>query len=292
MPTLSTLPAVRAAGLSLMLTLGFSVAQAVPATMSAAQIVDKHVAARGGLAAWRSVQSFSMNGKMDVGTGDSTARSMNFVRGEMPSAHRRPMPASTMPTAPAPAAKQVQVPFTMEVKRPHKSRIEIIFAGKTAVQVYDGTSGWKLRPYLNRDDYEPFSPEELKIEAASPGIDEPLVDFAARGTRVDLDGIEPVDGRDAYKLKLTHKDGTIQHIWIDAKTFLDVKLEGTPRRMDGRLRTVWITQRDFRSVQGIMIPFERETAVDGYRETHKMVIEKASVNPPLADTRFTKPGGA
>jgi hypothetical protein len=58
------------------------------------------------------------------------------------------------------------------------------------------------------------------------------------------------------------------------------------------MRNVWITQRDLRSVQGIMIPFARETAVDGYRETHKMIIEKAAVNPPLADTRFTKPGGA
>jgi hypothetical protein len=290
MPTFSKLAAVRAAGLSLILTLGFSLAQAAPATLSAAQIVDKHVAARGGLAAWRSLQSFSMNGKMEVGSGDSTARSLNYVRSEMPSAHKKPMSAPTIPAAPA--AKQVQLPFTLEVKRTNKSRIEIVFQGKTAVQIYDGTSGWKLRPYLNRDDYEPFTVEELKSESESPGIDGPLVDYAAKGTKVELSGVEPVEGHDAYKLKLTLKDGRVQHIWIDAKSFLDVKVEGTPRRMDGRMRTVWIMQRDFRSVQGLMIPFERETSVDGYRETHKMIIEKATVNPALADARFTKPGGA
>jgi hypothetical protein len=290
MPTFSKLPAVRAAGLSLILTLGFSLAQAAPATLSAAQIVDKHVAARGGLAAWRSLQTFSMNGKMEVGSGDSTARSLNYVRSEMPSAHKKPMSAPTIPAAPA--AKQVQLPFTLEVKRTNKSRIEIVFQGKTAVQVYDGTSGWKLRPYLNRDDYEPFTVEERKSESESPAIDGPLVDYAAKGTKVELAGVEPVEGHDAYKLKLTLKDGRVQHIWIDAKSFLDVKVEGTPRRMDGRMRTVWIMQRDFRSVQGLMIPFERETSVDGYRETHKMIIEKATVNPALADARFTKPGGA
>jgi hypothetical protein len=290
MPTFSKLPAVRAAGLSLILTLGFSLAQAAPATLSAAQIVDKHVAARGGLAAWRSLQTFSMNGKMEVGSGDSTARSLNYVRSEMPSAHKKPMSAPTIPAAPA--TKQVQLPFTLEVKRTNKSRIEIVFQGKTAVQVYNGTSGWKLRPYLNRDDYEPFTVEELKSESESPGIDGPLVDYAAKGTKVELAGVEPVEGHGTYKLKLTLKDGTVQHIWIDTKSFLDVKMEGTPRRMDGRMRTVWIMQRDFRSVQGLMIPFERETSVDGYRETHKMIIEKATVNPALADARFTKPGGA
>jgi hypothetical protein len=290
MPTFAKLPAVRAAGLSLILTLGFSLAQAAPATLSAAQIVDRHVAARGGLAAWRSLQTFSMNGKMEVGSGDSTARSLNYVRSEMPSAHKKPMSAPTIPAAPA--TKQVQLPFTLEVKRTNKSRIEIVFQGKTAVQVYNGTSGWKLRPYLNRDDYEPFTVEELKSESESPGIDGPLVDYAAKGTKVELAGVEPVEGHGTYKLKLTLKDGTVQHIWIDTKSFLDVKMEGTPRRMDGRMRTVWIMQRDFRSVQGLMIPFERETSVDGYRETHKMIIEKATVNPALADARFTKPGGA
>jgi len=43
--------------------------------------------------------------------------------------------------------------------------------GKTAVQVYDGTHGWKLRPYLNRDDVEPFTTEEAKSEAGKDDQD-------------------------------------------------------------------------------------------------------------------------
>jgi hypothetical protein len=35
-----------------------------------------------------------------------------------------------------------------------------------------------------------------------------------------------------------------------------------------------------------------ETAVDGYPETHKMVIEKVAVIPVLNDTLFVKPSGA
>jgi hypothetical protein len=32
--------------------------------------------------------------------------------------------------------------------------------------------------------------------------------------------------------------------------------------------------------------------VDGYSDTHKMVIEKVAVNPALNDSLFVKPSGA
>jgi outer membrane lipoprotein-sorting protein len=228
------------------------------------------------------------NGKMDVGYGDSVARSERYVSSAMARKGKRAQ-------SPAPAEvkndgqKQVQVPFVLELKRPAKSRIEIEFAGKTAVQVYDGKNGWLYRPFLNREDWQPFSDEQAKSQQDKWGLDGPLVDYAAKGTKVALAGVERVDGRDAYKLKLTHKGGYVQQVWIDAKTFLDVKVEGTPRRMDGKMRTVWVTQRDFRPVRGVMVPFELETAVDGFADTHKMVIDKVALNPKLDDSRFVKP---
>ena len=93
----------------------------------------------------------------------------------------------------------------------------------------------------------------------------------------------------AWKLKLTLKDGAVQHVWIDQKSFLDVKVEGTPRRMDGKMHTVWIMQSDFRSVQGVTLPFELKTVVEGYPDRHRMQLEKVAVNPKLDDNRFVKP---
>jgi hypothetical protein len=185
--------------------------------------------------------------------------------------------------------KQVQLPFVLEMKRPGMSRIEVAFAGKNAIQVYDGKQGWKVRPFLNRDDAEPFTPEEVKVSEGKWQIDGPLLDYAAEGTKVALEGTETVGGKRAYKLKLTMKNGDVQHMWIDAKTFLDVKVDGTPRRMDGKMRTVQIYQSDFRRVNGVMVPYVLETAVNGYPDTHKIIIEKVSVNPALNDSLFAKP---
>jgi outer membrane lipoprotein-sorting protein len=265
------------------------------AGLTAEQIVEKHVAARGGIAAWHAVQTMSWAGKMDAGVGDSVARSQNYLAqtwgNKSPKVRAAALKAAEKGEAAKPEApKQVQLPFVLEMKRPGKSRIELEFAGKTAIQVYDGKAGWMKRPYLNRDDWEPFTAEQVKASAGKWDMDGPLIDHAAKGTKVALDGVEKVDGNDAWKLKLTLKDGTVQHVWIDQKSFLDVKVEGTPRRMDGKMHTVWTTQRDFRSVQGVMVPFALETVVDGYPDRHDMQLEKVAVNPKLDDTRFMKPG--
>ena len=268
--------------------------KAAPASLTAQQIVEKHVAARGGLQAWHAVQTMSWAGKMDAGVADSVARSQNYVNQTWGKRAPKAQALAAAQKAQTPkqesAAKQVQLPFVLEMKRPGKSRVEVEFAGKTSVQVYDGSSGWLKRPYLNRDTWEPFTAEQAKASQGKWDLDGPLFDTAAKGTKVALEGVDKVDGKDAYKLKLTLKSGTVQHVWIDAQSFLDVKVEGTPRRMDGKMHTVWVYQRDFRPVQGVMVPFALETAVDGYPDTHKMLLETVAVNPKLDDTRFVKPG--
>jgi hypothetical protein len=59
--------------------------------------------------------------------------------------------------------------------------------------------------------------------------------------------------------------------------------------MDGKMHNVYVYQRDFRDVQGVKVPFVLETAVEGYRETHKTVLETVAVNPKLDDALFVKP---
>src|SRR5467141_2689998 len=141
--------------------------------LSAVQIVEKHVAARGGLQAWKTLQTLSVSGKMDAGAGDSALRSDRIARLGV-GATAKHVPAGAAAAANKAGPQQVQLPFTLEMKRPRKSRLEIQFAGKTAVQVFDGTNGWKVRPFLNRNDVDSFTAEELKSEADQPELEGPL----------------------------------------------------------------------------------------------------------------------
>ncbi len=255
---------------------GAAVAEVPPsgAKLTAEQVVQKNIEARGGLQAWRAVNTLSMSGTMDAGGNESSTRLAmqgNKIGGvQLP---KRPK-------------DQAQLPFRMELKRTRKSRLEIDFRGKTAIQVYDGTKGWKLRPFLNRREVEPFTADELKTAAMQSDLDGSLVDYAAKGTMVALEGTDKVEGNDAYRLKLTFKNGSVQHLWIDAKTFLEAKIDGTPRRLDGKSHTVEVYYRDFRPVSGLMMPFVLETKVQGVKQTEKILVEKATVNPAVEDSRF------
>lgn len=256
---------------------------AAPAgSLTAEQIVSRNIAARGGQQAWKAVQTLQFTGKVEAGKPDSVDRSNALMAQEK--MYRGKLPAGRPENE-----AQVQLPFTLDVKRPHKSRMEVTFAGKTAWQVYDGEHGWKFRPFLNRNDVEPFTADEAKSERFQDAMEGPLFDYAAKGSKVSLEKREAVDGSDAYKLKLVARDGSTRYVWVDARTFLDVKVQGVPRRMDGKLHDVYVAQRDFRQVQGVMLPFVIETSVDGYPDRHKMLIDNAAVNPKLEDALFEKP---
>ncbi len=257
--------------------------------LSAAEIVARNVAARGGLEAWRSVQTMSLTGKLGVG-GNQRAAIPEPVPG-------RKSGRLVLPSRPA---EEVQLPFFMELKRPRKMRFELQFNGQTAIQVYDGASGWKLRPFLNRMVVEPYTAEEMKISSMQADLDGPLVDYAAKGTQIELTGMEQVEGRDTYKLKLTMKNGESIHEWIDAQTFLETKIEGQPRRLDGTYHPVEVYFRDYREVSGLQIPFVLETRVLPVAKTalglpdtpvpvERIAVEKVVVNPKLADALFAKP---
>jgi hypothetical protein len=279
---------------SLAVAISLTAGDAPPAgaKLSAAQIVDKNVAARGGLQAWRAVQTMSMSGKLGAG-------------GNQRATLRVPPPAGQKPGQQMTAVtkrpqEEVQLPFLMELARPGKMRFELEFGGQTAIQVYDGANGWKLRPFLGRRVVEPYTTDEMKVASMQADLDGPLVDYAAKGTVIALDGMEKVENRDTYKVKLTLKNREAIHVWIDAQTFLEAKIEGQPRRLDGVDHPVEVYFRDFRPVNGLQIPFVLETRVLPVGKTalgmrdppvppEKVIIEKAVVNPKLDESRFAKP---
>jgi hypothetical protein len=234
--------------------MGLTAHYALSQAMTVDQIIEKNIAARGGLRAWREIHTMTMTGKMDAGS-----------------------------------TQNVQLPFIMKLKRPRMSRIEIEFAGKTALQIYDGTNGWKVRPFMGRDEVEPYTTDEMRIAAEQTDIDGYLIDREAKGIKAELMGVDSVEGRDAYNLKLTLGNGQVRHLWVDTQSFLEVKIEGTPRKLDGKMHNVETYYRNYESISGLMVPFVMETAVEKVKPTRKITIESVVLNPKLEETAFAKP---
>lgn len=223
--------------------------------LTAAQIVEKNVAARGGLEAWRKIQSMVWVGHIERLNADAPS-----------------------------------LPYVLEQKRPNKTRFEIKARNQTWVRIYDGVHGWKLRPASNgKPEVQPYAAEELKFARDGQGIDGPLMDYQAKGIAVILDGVDDVEGRKAYRLNVKLPSGASQHVWIDAQTFLEVKYDRQSRNAFGQTGTVSVYYRDYRTMEGLQIPFTIESGVSTGKATDKMMIDQILLNPPLEDQMFAKP---
>ena len=47
--------------------------------------------------------------------------------------------------------------------------------------------------------------------------------------------------------------------------------------------------RDYRKVNGLMLPFQLEDQILGNPTVQRIDIQQVAVNPPLSDARFAKP---
>ena len=226
-----------------------SAGAATPPTVD--KIVAKYVAARGGLTKIRAVQTLRQKGHVTAGPNQEGV-------------------------------------VTREIKRPAHTRFELKVQGVTAVFVSDGTRGWKVDPFQGDAEIKPLS-DQVVAEAAEQGdFEGPLVDWKAKGHKVELAGKEDLAGRPAYKLKVTLKSGDVRYQYIDAASMNLVRVDST-RQVRGRPVQIQTTFGDFKKTDGLLFPRFVEVAAAGRPNTMRIDVESVEVNPPLSDARFAMP---
>lgn len=258
------------------------------AEKAAIPIIEKNVQARGGLNAWRAIDSMTMSGQMDAGKKRPVEAIIRTALERRPANIRSLNPAADLQKTADQGDRVIRLPYQLELQRPRKMRLELNFQGQTAIQVYNGSQGWKLRPFLGRHEVENYTAEELKLAAAQQDLDGPLIDYSKKGSRIELEGSDPVEGNEAYRLKVTLKDGQIRHVWVDKNTYLDIKIDGS-KRMDGKIRPVSTFLRDYQSVDGVQIPHTLITSVEGVPGAETIRVDTVVLNTHIDDSRFSKP---
>jgi hypothetical protein len=219
------------------------------------EIIAKNAAARGGDDAWRKIHTMIWAGHIDSAN------------------------------APTPS-----VPFVLTLKRPSSTRFELTTMNQRILRMFDGKAGWKIRPSSGGvPDVQAYSPAEVRYSSEEQVIDGPLLDHAAKGIAVSLDGTDMLDDRKAYRLLVTLPSGAHRHVWVDAQSFLDVKYDREAPSLMGKPVTVEVSYRDYREVDGLKLPYTLESGVVGMPKKDKLVIDRVSINPPLNDSMFVKP---
>jgi len=221
------------------------------AAQTAEELVERNLKAKGGVDKIKAIQTLRLSGKMQQGS------------------------------------------FTAEIGRdamaPDKVRQTFTVLGMTAIQAYDGTTGWKISPFEGRKDPELLGEEELRSIIEEADFYGPLVDYRAKGNTIEYLGHGTVDGDDAFRLKVTLKNGDIYYYYLDPETFLEVRVERI-QFVGGAVREIFSEPGSYKLVSGVYFPFSLETgSKQNPGEPTKITLEKMEANVPLDSKEFQMP---
>lgn len=231
------------------------------ANLASAQTVDdvieKHLAAIGGRAALAKVKSRSITGTIALST----------------------------------PVGELSGPVQIMNQAPNKSRtlikldLSAVGAGEMTVdQRFDGTAGFVSDSMQGNRDVTGNQLENMK-NATFPS---PFLDYKERGVTVELGAKEQVGGKDAYLLTIKPKTGSVVRQWVDAETYLPLRVAvkvDVPQIGEVEQTTEFA---DFRDVDGVKVPFTLKSS--SAAQSFTITVTKVEHNTKLDETLFVKPG--
>jgi hypothetical protein len=185
-----------------------------PALPNARDLVDRHVAAIGGEAAFKALKSLRLRGRFEI-TGQS-----------------------------------ISAEFEQLAARPDRLllRADIPGVGHTE-QGYDGKVGWSIDPQAGP---KLLKGRELDETIADADFDGPL-HVPERIKELTTTARTQFDGRDAYKVKVVLRSGVEQDEYFDAETGFEIGWEANRETQLGVLPTTAIL-RDYKKFGPVMQP--------------------------------------
>ncbi len=225
-------------------------ASAAAADLTPDQVIDKYVAASGGYAKVKGVQSLKMTGLYSAG--------------------------------------DAPIPFVILRKRPNLYRWDRDIKGQKLVLSFDGQTAWWINPFGDQAGPAKMPEADGKNLEGESTFEDELIDYKKKGSRVEMLGLDDVDGQQAYKLKVTRKDGNIERYFISSDNFLKLKQSFvfSSNNREFELLTVY---QNYKAVNGVLLPHHVERDFAGQ---HRVIEYKTiEVNPKLDDAAFHMPKG-
>src|SRR5262252_8869497 len=220
---------------------------------TAAELADKNVAAKGGIEQLNALRSLRLSGKLLVNHGT------------------------------------IEVSYSVLVARPSAIRYEVQLQGLTRVQAYDGSQAWQVNPFQGRKDPEKLSADDAKgLGEDAADFTGALVDYQAKGYKLDYLGTEDIDGTEAHKLRVSRANGDVSYVYLDPDYFLEIRTVN--RRIEHGVPNETITDySDYEKMNGIYLPFALESYQKGSSDREKLQIDKAEANVAADKTLFQLP---
>jgi hypothetical protein len=149
------------------------------------------------------------------------------------------------------------------------------------MQGYNGTNGWTANQFMGSADSTGDALVRLREWAEFfPGRD-----MKARYPRIEVDGIEQIDGHDVYRV-LAYREDEPDRFYFDKDSGLLVRFYTRIESALGDLPQE-TSYEDYRAVGGVKVPFTVRVA--GIQNTSVYKWDKIDANASVDDSKFAKP---
>ncbi len=163
-------------------------------------------------------------------------------------------------------------------KAPNKMRQEVKAGGMEQVIIFNGKKG-VMNVMNQKIEIKDKELEALNLEADMNFMSDP----AAFGVKLSYEGIEKVDGKDAYKVKMELPSGLKWYALFDTESGLKVQEQREIQTPQGS-GTQTITYGDYKDVNGVKYPFKITQAFGG--QSVDVTVSSIKVNKGLSDDLF------
>lgn len=230
----------------------FLVLTSVLAAQTADELVQKNIQAKGGIDKIKAIHSLRMAGKLQQGS--------------------------------------FTIRLQSDTMAPNLVRQMVTIQGMTQVQAYDGAGAWQINPFQGRKDPERMGEDDTRDLQDDSDFYGPLVDYRNKGNTVEYLGHDTVDGDDAYRLKITLKNGDIMYYFLDPDTYLEIRTE-KQEFIRGSVRETFSELGSYKKVNDVYFPFAIESgSKQSPNDRAKITVEKIEANVPLDASEFNMPG--
>jgi len=179
----------------------------------------------------------------------------------------------------------MEMPMVIKIKKPDKIRMEMDVQGQQMITAFDGTRGWMMAPFAGPG-VQDLPNEQLSSLKDQANFEGELWNYAEKGHTAEFLGIQDVDGKSAYTVKLTKKNGDVVTYYLDADTYLPLK-QVTKTIMNGSPVEGTQIYTNYKTVSGIPVAMNVESSAMG--QSALMVIDEVEFDVALDDKIFARP---
>ena len=175
-------------------------------------------------------------------------------------------------------------PSTITILNGKGYRLDSEVNGSKITQVFTDKGGWMINPFMGGTTPQAIPDDVYKQSKERLDVGGPLFNYAAKGTKVVLDGTEA----GAYKLKVTTADSVEMELFIDSASYNLVKVVSSATMM-GQTMDVTTTFSDFKKSDfGVVFPNTTEISYGGQFDITSKV-KKLEINQPVDPAIFEMP---